>query len=323
MRVRTHMVFRSSLLITIIVALAGCEPASKRFIILSDLHPHPTGFEQLEAVTAHVIDLEPAFVVVLGDIGGDQVPGASEREIDAIRAAFDRMRAAGIEVFPVMGNHDVHPRVEQLKIDWFCAQSPVPLNHLFDARKRTEAYELFTARGPYNYSFNRGGIHFSVIDSNTIPPREGWTPERIEAARPRWQQHEQWMIDEFCHHRNNPRRLPTLVFVHHPEYMTGDRRMDERPLYRILADCPDEHTVKAVFGGHWHNGQNFSAEQNLGIDVYATQVSVHPGTRSDFIVADITDDGLVFSVLDSVTGSPGGTHVTYHKLAGRFTSLAR
>lgn len=306
------------------MAIMGCAPPATRFVIISDLHPAPGAFDQLEAMTAHVIELRPAFAVVLGDIGNDEVPGASEKEIEAIRECFNRMRAAQIEIFPVMGNHDVHHRVEDIKVKWFLTQTPLPINRLFDASARTPAYQAFQARGPYDYSFNRGGLHFAIVDSNITPPRPDWPAERLSRERPRWDAHLQWMKDDLCRHANNPRRLPTLVFLHHPEYLTGDRGMESRPLGRVLEECRAEQTVKAAFGGHWHMGANLSPAWDPGIRVYATQASVHPATRPvEFIVAEVTAGGLTLEARDSMTGRPGNGPVKYHPIPGRFMDLSR
>ncbi len=308
----------------VLVGMIGCTPPATRFIIISDLHLAPGAFDQLEAMTDHVIGLRPAFAVVLGDIGNDEVPGISEKEIDVIRVCFNRMTAAGIEIYPVMGNHDVHYRVQDIKVNWFLAQTPLPLNRLFDASAASPAYQAFQARGPYDYSFNRGGIHFAVIDSNIAPPKPDWPAERLQRERPRWEAHLQWMKDDLCRHANNPRRLPTLVFLHGPEYLTGDRRMDSRPLGRVLEECRDQQTVRAAFGGHWHTGANLSTAWEPAIRVYATQASVHPATRPvQFIVAEIGPEGLTLEPRDSLTGQPSTGPVKYHAIPGRFTDLKR
>ncbi|NLE57564.1 MAG: hypothetical protein GX616_04335 [Planctomycetes bacterium] len=290
----------------LLIFLPACAAKPNRFIILSDLHPHPDQFDELVILTEHIIRMEPAFLLVLGDMGSDQVPGLSEPEIAAIRPAFDRIRAAGIEIFPVMGNHDVHPRVEAIKTSWLCAQTPQPLNRLLDVRSDSDACRAFTSGGPYCYSLNRAGIHFAVLDSNCTLPGASWEAERAEVQQRRFEAHRAWMQADLCGHANNPQRFPTIVFVHHPEYMTGDRRMDERPLYHVLAGCPDAHTVRAVFGGHWHYGQNFPADQNLGVQVYAAPASVHPpDTRPrEFIVAEVKPDRITFIPHDSITGRP-------------------
>ncbi len=309
----------------LLVLLPACAAKPNRFIILSDLHPHPDQFDELTTLTGHVIRMEPAFVLVLGDMGSDQVPGLSEPEIIAIREAFERIRAAGIEIFPVMGNHDVHPRVEAIKTSWLCAQEPRPLNHLFDARCNSDARRAFIGGGPYCCSFNRGGIHFAILDSNCVLPGDSWEPQRAESQRRRFDVHMAWMRADLCGTGNNPQHLPTIVFVHHPEYMTGDRRMDERPLYHVLAECPDDHTVKAVFGGHWHYGQNFPADKNLGVQVYAAPASVHPpDTRPrEFIVAEVGPDQVSFIPHDSITGRPrlDDKPVRYQPIAGSFGRL--
>ncbi|HPD29675.1 MAG TPA: metallophosphoesterase [Phycisphaerae bacterium] len=308
----------------VLAVTVGCNTPATRFVVISDLHPAPGAFDQLEAMTDHVIRLRPAFAVVLGDIGNDEVPGVSEEEIETIRKSFNRMTAAGIEIYPVMGNHDVHHRVQDIKVNWFLAQTPRPLNHLFNQSAQTPAYQAFQARGPYNYSFNRGGIHFAVVDSNISPPRPDWPAERLARERPQWEAHLQWMKDDFCRHVNNPRRLPTLVFLHHPEYLTGDRGMDSRPLGRVLEECRDEQTVMAAFGGHWHGGANLAPKWKPNLHVYATQASVHPATRPvEFIVAEVTAHGLTLEPRDSVTGQPGTGPVKYYPIAGRFTDLRR
>ncbi len=304
--------------------LCGCARPASRFIIISDLHPHPNAFEQLGALTEQVIQLRPAFAVTLGDMAGDEVPGASEKEIDAVRGSFNRMRAAGVEICPTMGNHDVHRRVQEIKVGWFLTQTHMPLNPVFDASARSPAWRAFESRGPYDYSFNRGGIHFAIVDSNVMPPKPDWPADRVQRERPRWETHQQWMKDDLCRHANNPRRLPSLVFLHHPEYLTGDRGMESRPLGRVLEECRTEHTVKAAFGGHWHMGANLSPAWDPGIRVYATQASVHPATRPvQFILAEVTGQGLTLQPRDSMTGRPSNGPVKYYPITGRFTDLRR
>lgn len=299
------------------------QPGPNRFVILSDLHPHPSAYEQVDRVVDQVVAVRPAFAIVLGDIGGD-APESSTREIETLRAGFRRLREAGIEVYPVMGNHDVHPRVEGPKVAWLCGQEPLPLNPLFDARRGGEARQRFLAHGPYDYSFNRGGIHFAIVDSNVLPPKDNVDPARKALAQQRWETHQRWMIDDLCKHANNPQRFPTLVFLHHPEYASGDRGMQARPLYRVLAECADSHTVKAVFGGHYHYGQVWPPEANAGAYVYATPPTVHSDSRPiEFIVAEVRDDAVTFVPCDSLTGRPrtAAAPVAYRPLDGRFGSL--
>lgn len=294
------------------------DESLKRFIILSDLHPHPEAYEQLDALTSHVIELAPAFVIILGDIAGDEVPGWSEPEIAAIRRSFDRMLAAGIEIHPVMGNHDVHERVRKIKTQWFCSGEPHPLNPFLGPGDKTGTRDRFLGGGPYDYAFNRDGLRFVIVDSNVVPPKDSWEPARIADESPRWHAHQKWMEEALCDPVSNPEKLPALVFIHHPEYLTGDRRMDSRPLFHVLEKCVDKQSVKAVFGGHWHYFESFPPERNLGIRTYATPPSVHSQEGPvEFIVAEVEPNQVRFEVRDSTTGKPTGQE-PYAPIAGVF-----
>lgn len=163
-----------------------------------------------------------------------------------------------------------------------------------------------------------------MVDSNTIPPKGNLEPAKEAARKARWEIQERWLQDDLCKHVNNPNRLPTLVFLHHPEYMTGDRGFVSRPLFGVLESCRDAQTVKAVFGGHWHYGQSFPAERNLGADVYAVPVSVHPETRPlEFIVADVHNDQIILTPYDVLTGKPrpDPKPVHYRPIPGQFSNL--
>jgi len=106
--------------------------------------------------------------------------------------------------------------------------------------------------------------------------------------------------------------------------MTGDRGMTERPLYATLHACPNDQTVRAVFGGHWHYGQNFPAEANLGVQVYAVPASVHPQNRPvEFVVAKVKPDEIIFEPRDSLTGQSRTENkpVEYFPVRGRFGNL--
>ena len=50
----------------ILAGTVSCTTPATRFVIISDLHPDPGAYDQLEAMTDHVIKLRPALAVVLG-----------------------------------------------------------------------------------------------------------------------------------------------------------------------------------------------------------------------------------------------------------------
>lgn len=221
------------------------------FVILSDTQ----NIDGVDRMTEEVIALDPPFVVSLGD-----VPSAFDPRVNH----FQRLREAGIEVHIAMGNHDRGPkRIVRSSLP------PFPLNSIVDPVLR------FSVENKYYYSFNAGGIHFCIIDTCTADKEE----------------HARWLEEDLIHHANNPDRLPTLLFMHYPEWM-----LEGGPVHRILARHPAGHTVKASFAGHTHLGINYPLERTLGIPHYATYPSAPFGAmlHTEYIIARVTPREIVF-----------------------------
>jgi hypothetical protein len=284
-----------------LVGAAFCAP--NQFVILSDMHPARGAEPQLALLLDQITKLKPAFVITLGDMDGDPPPDAGPDELNHAVQLLRRLRQAGIEVYPTIGNHDGAP-----KINYICATTP-PLNQEFDPAVNPEVAKRWCGQHQFWYSFNRGGIHFAIIDSNVGPGNE-----RYAAMR-------DWMERDLCEHASNPNRFPTLLFMHHPEYMTGDRGYTARPVHALLSGCLD-HAVAAVFAGHWHYTQYFPPENNAGVQVYATTASVHVQVDDpEYMVATVHPDRISFEKVDTKTGGPGKTEIVYYPIPGKFTSL--
>ena len=268
------------LLAAVLLVRSGAAAAgddANVFVIVSDTQNIDGVCEMTEALIA----LNPFFVVSLGD-----VPSAFDPKVNH----FQRLREAGIDVHIAMGNHDRGPK-RRVRSNL----PPFPLQRVVDPVLR------FSVENKYYYSFNAGGIHFCIVDTCTAD----------KAA------HIQWLEDDLVHHVNNPRRLPTLLFMHYPEWM-----LRGGPIYQILAAHPEAHTVKAAFAGHTHLGINYPLEDTLGIPHYATYPSAPFGTmlHTEVLVVRVQPDTIVFE-RKAVLDHGEGKEFFIRPVKGSFSSL--
>lgn len=297
----------SNALAILAVAASASFSASNQFVILSDIHPARGAEPQLALLLEQLLELKPEFVVTLGDMNGDPEPDAGPDDLNHAMQLFHRLREAGIEIYPTVGNHDGNP-----KINYICNHTP-PMNIEFDPAFNPTVAERWCGRRRFWYSFNRGGIHFAIINSSV-------SSGRSPSGESPWEAMRGWMVRDLCEHASNPNRFPTLVFMHHPQWITRDRGCGG-PLFRLLSECPD-NAVAAVFGGDWHAGWNFPPESNLGIQVYATEASVHLVVDDpEYIIATVHPDRITFEKVDTKTGGRGKTGIVYYPIPGKFTSL--
>lgn len=295
-------------ILALIVLISGLAiSAPNQFVIISDLHPSPGCEDQLQKLTEDVLKIRPAFVVQLGDVGNEEFPGSSVWQMKVIDSMFRKWREAGIEIHIAVGNHDA-PRdkehVEAIKRCWFASQlEPYPMNSMLDAQKNPETYRRYAREKQYYYSFNWRGLHF-VIANSFDPDLSG-----KQAA---------WLEQDLCMHRNNPEKFPSIVFLHHPEIMSGDRGCTDRPLYAVLAKHPADHTVRAVFGGHYHYWVHWPPTSNLGAHVYATPATViDQKGYAGFIVATVNRQAVTFEKR-TIKDGPEAKKVIYYPILGNF-----
>jgi hypothetical protein len=296
-----------------LLALASAaSPAPNQFVILSDIHPARGAEPQLKPLTEQLLALKPAFVIQLGDFeGGGTLPGSAPGAESAMQL-FRTLREAGVDVYPVIGNHDLG----RDKHDFLCTHQP-PLNPELDPTTHPAVHERWCDQDHYWYSFNRGGIHFVILDSNVNPAEDqavpGQTPFADQMA---------WLKRDVCRGEGNPGRLPTVLLMHDVDFFGSDTRSAPGPVYRVLQDCPDVPVV-AAFGGHWHHGEGFPPENNLGVRSYATEASVHLVVPNpEYIIATVHPDRITFRTVDTRTGGPGKTGLVYDPIPGRFGDLA-
>jgi hypothetical protein len=237
--------------------LAGASASStNKFVIISDTQ----NIDGVDQMCREIIDLKPPFVICVGDM-----PSALDPRV----GLFRRLREAGIEVHNAMGNHD-----GGVKAAFRQALPPYPMNSEIDWTMR------FVVEGKFYYSFNRGGIHFVIVDTCTDDKEAEY----------------KWLEDDLIHHVNNPNKYPTILFMHYPEWMLKSDS-GGGPIYQILASHPNEHTVKYSFAGHTHKLIPYPPEQTLGIPHYALYPSAPFGesVHTEYIIATVEPDKITFT----------------------------
>jgi hypothetical protein len=187
-----------------VLLFGQASAAPLRFVILGDRMGEAVA-GKYEAVWKAIEAEKPAFVVGVGDSiqGGNDAAAARQwAEFEQIRKPF-----RGIPFFPVPGNHDV----------WNRASAALYVKH---------------AGHPLHYSFDRGPVHFTMLDnsrSNELPAGElAFLEEDLKA---------------------HPDQPVKLIVSHRPSWLLSViLRNSNFPLARMAA----KYGVKYVVAGHVH-----------------------------------------------------------------------
>ena len=177
-------------------AAAGPLPAASTpltFAVLSDLHIPRDGRipAKLERVVAAVIASHPRFVVITGDFtdGNPFDPKWRIQEAPrwwaAVRQALAPVRAAGIPVLPIAGNHDSYLATYRADyanawrdLDAWAAPLEIPGKQPLSARGLDAA--------PFSYSLDVDGVHLTlahVVDEELEPEVARWIVADLAASQ--------------------------------------------------------------------------------------------------------------------------------------------
>jgi 3',5'-cyclic AMP phosphodiesterase CpdA len=223
------------------------------FALITDLHfgPEARYAGKLRKLSHHAADLTRAFVdrmneVVRPDLVVNLGDDIEDEGLEADRARYTEcngiLRGARAELINVAGNHDtVNLSSADLLAVWGSggeAQRAGPA--LLEPSDHA-------AQPALHYSFDRGGLHFTVLhtrERKDLDVRVG--PEQLA-----------WLAADLA-----GTRLPTIVLMHHSaadQDLTGNRWFEGKPhiclvrerraLRSILAE---QGRVVAVFNGHLH-----------------------------------------------------------------------
>lgn len=201
---------------------AGAAEPPLRFGVISDIHLDIVhdGEARLRPFIEAMNEAHVDFIIQLGDFC---VPLERNRRFMEIWNQFNGPR------YHVMGNHDRDGFVDR----------GGPYAFTYD-----ETMRFWNMPSPY-YSFDRGGIHFIVLDSNEPGPN----------LRPYYRyigdEQRQWLIDDLA-----ATTLPTIIFSHHPFDDTGAgvivNHADIRKIVEAAHHPDGSPKVLACFSGHLH-----------------------------------------------------------------------
>ena len=204
-----------------------------KFVVISDIHvlqpknlpPVP---KAMHGLIRQIVRLRPGFVAITGDFtnGGKRDRFGSrgvERWWSNVHKILQPLRAAGIPVLPLPGNHDLarEKHVLAYKKAWA------------DLNKWASPL-VPKGKPPMYYSVNIDGVHLSLMDfaRKETPPRMfKWLQADLAAAG---------------------KARMRLAFGHLPLRSTISRRRGLKGVFKKLADVLVGGGVTAYFAGHEH-----------------------------------------------------------------------
>ena len=224
-----------------------------------DIVPRVEGWEwdarQYEKAIAMANELDPAFVVMGGDMVDDPADEEQYQEVVRVTGQLD------VEMFWVPGNHDIG-------VD---ADVPTPASM---ARYRHRF-------GADHYAFAYGGATVIVVDTVV------WV--HAERVADEWNAQLRALRDALD--AAVQREGPIIVCGHHPLFTTHPDEPDSYwnvPLERrgMLLDLLDEHRVSLYLCGHWHRN---GGGRYRGVEVAVTGPVGYPlgDDPSGFRIVDV------------------------------------
>lgn len=252
------------------------------FIHASDTHLAPAVLARTERFRALADSLNPAFVIITGDLVRDALR-VGEPEAAGYYSLFDREAALFKNpVWTVPGNHEIFG-IERDK-------SKVSAAHPLYGREMYRQH-----RGPEYYSFNYGGVHF--VGLNTIDIDDQWYYGHIDSLQLAWLARDLALV---------PPAMPVVTFNHIPffssfEALGGYTEAPPAPtLITVNGKTSFRHTVS--------NAAAALAILRKNAHVLALAGHIHAGER---IAYDM--DGLKtrFNQTPAIVGPGGGAGMQF------------
>ena len=240
------------------VPAAKASGAAERFVVFGDC---AAGTDDQRAIARETFRARPDYVVVTGDVVYTR--GRVSEYLDHFFPIYNADDASGVPllrstlVYAAPGNHDLiegdldtfHDGLAYFYYWALPLNGPVhspgsvgaPLLKGSAARRRA----FLDAAGPAyprmaNFSFDRGPVHWTVLDSNLYVD---WTDKAVL----------DWLEADLASPAAR-RASWRLVAFHHPPFNSSKAHSDDQRT-RVLAPVFEKAGVAVVFNGHVHNYQ--------------------------------------------------------------------
>ncbi len=189
--------------------------SSFRFVHMTDIHLDSANMAAFEEVVDQIGTMSPAFVVTTGDLvnEGDKYTVSTAQANEWFAAYKNAMAGLGTPFYTAVGNHDM----------------AALLSEQTAAGSSKDAFRNHF--GPTYYSFDWGGYHCIVLDTNDM--KSGSQVYQVST------QQVEWLQKDLSFHQGDP----LLVFCHAPT--TSWESQD--PVLNLLK----QHRTY-IFCGHWH-----------------------------------------------------------------------
>jgi predicted phosphodiesterase len=206
------------------------------------------------------------FVITLGDnIYTGSQPSDFEKDF---ALPYEPLLGAGVPFYATLGNHD---------------------------KSNERFYKPFNMNGENYYTYKKGHVHFFVLDSNYMDPKQtAWIETELRGAG-----NGDWKI----------------CYFHHPLYSAAKFHGPDTDLRKVLEPLFVKYGVDIVFSGHEHVYERIHPQQGIYYFIEGASGSLRPGDLAfsaitakgfdsdrSFMMIEIAGDDLYFQAI-SRTGA--------------------
>jgi 3-methyladenine DNA glycosylase AlkD len=256
------------------------------FVHASDTHLSEPTVDRLRRVREMVDSLQPAFVLLTGDLIRDALR-VSEEEASGYYELLEReLEQFTVPVFTVPGNHEKFGIERHLSL-------VAPSHPLYGNRM----YRHY--RGPNYYSFTWGGVHFLGVD--TVDYDDLWYHGHVDSLQMEWMRADVAAL---------PPEMPVVMFTHIPFVSGGEVRLG-------LAEGGAAPSIIEIDGlGHFrHTVYNHQAVLGPLQDRLALVLQGHIHIREVLKFQTLNGEQRLITAAAVVGPAPGGADA-YGPLSG-------
>ena len=242
------------------------KPNSVRFAVIGDMGTgKPPQFEVGQRMAEFREKFPFLFVIMMGDnIYGGKGPEELRKKFEL---PYKALLDAGVRFYASLGNHD-------------------------DTNERF--YKPFNMNGERYYSFVKGNVHFFVIDSTYLDPKQlAWLDKELASAGSEWK----------------------ICYFHHALYSSAAAHGSASELSAVLEPLFLKHGVQVVFAGHDHVYERIKPQKGIQYFTVGSSGQLRDGNLRRtaltavgydkdraFLLVEISDQDLYFQAI-SRTGS--------------------